>query len=162
MINSRLDRLKFIMRQVAIDNLPFDMEGWVTVKFNYEPQDLKNVPSICGTACCAAGYAALDPIFQDEGLFLRVIDEADEIHHIFSFDDIKTLSLRETIDPDYIEVAYDGYTGLAATQAFFEISCNSAIYLFSPHNYPKKEDITPEMVIARIDEVIASDGKWPT
>jgi hypothetical protein len=60
-----LKHLIVVLEQIKKEKRPFDLGNWVT----YD----QNNPT-CGTACCAMGYAALDPVFQAAGLTINVED----------------------------------------------------------------------------------------
>lgn len=85
-------------------------------------------PTKCGTAACFLGWCARDKILQAEGL------------------------VPAKYQPEFGEAC-----GEVAAQEFFDISERAATMLVIPTHYDYSERITPEQVIARIDEVLAGE-----
>lgn len=118
----RLEHMKTVMQEVEAKALPLDMRRWG-----------------CDTVHCAFGWAAVDPTFRSQGLYL----------------------LRHC-------PTYDGRFGFGAAKTFFDISFNQAAQLFDAtayvptHSMLTKEynaaiaAITPQDVIVRIDELLCS------
>ena len=92
----------------------FDINNW------FEEDD-------CGTVACALGWAAIDPKFQAEGLFIDKNSEPE----------------------------FEGAVTYLAGSHFFGISVDESCTLFAPYHYPSdmpRHD--PKPVIARIKELI--------
>ena len=161
MIRHRLERLLTVMNAVIADNKPFRMSAWMASLSDFEDwqQRQADEPNLeCGTACCAAGYGALDPILQDEGLHMVMLDEDDEeIAKIFSVDDFKAAA---KFNEHYtrMSICYDGEFDFEATAAFFGIDQEAAEYLFNDGSYPTGV-IRPNQVVERIKEVLTSESK---
>lgn len=121
---SRLERLIVVLERVHALRRHFDMERWTTA---------------CGTASCALGWAAVDPVLKRQGLHL------------------------EGFPTRRLPVFEDCYEARAGGR-FFDISLDCAIYLFYPNSYelpPHRRTIRPRDVIRHIREVIANDGRPP-
>lgn len=121
MNRARLERLILILEDVEKNNRYFDMSEWTTE---------------CGTASCAMGYAAVDPIFNLEGLSLYESYFGDALQYVPS---------------------YNGVIGYSAAVVFFEITMDDAEYLFAPSSYNEDGEYfeaEPKHVIARIRELL--------
>ena len=126
--------------------VPFDMENWYSRPCTLE-EELDENPNVtpleaahnCGTSACAVGLACLMPEFQKQGL--------------------TTLGGQPV---------YNGAKHWAAVGLFFDINMHMAHHLFDPEDYEGEADIydssdyekiTPQMVAARIREVVAADDR---
>jgi len=147
----RLEMLKDLMLNLH-ERLPhikfFDMHTWGTeihegtVKSTNDGDDggegvlsTKSTPLNtvdCGTAACALGCAGLYKPFIEMGL--ESLDDGDG-----------NLSIR-----------YETHGSWFAGKYFFDITMNEVKQIFEADCY-KGKTITPEMVVARVDEVIAGD-----
>ena len=113
----RLTHLITVLERVERERLGFNMEKWYADR----------VP--CGTVCCAGGWAALDPVFNAEGL---------RTHHFIS-------------TPNF-----DDHAGYEALGMFFGLNRGCCRSLFDPHAYNLHScDIRPHHVIANIREMLA-------
>jgi hypothetical protein len=130
MNRERLQHLITILERVPPSHL--EMEGW-----------------ICGTSACAIGWAARDPVFNQQGFMLR-----------------NTRSPFPVYVLDGAPVA-DNPDSWDAVMAFFELTLDDALYMFSHRMYTsdEKDDEgfsktfkpTPADVIARIRELLARE-----
>lgn len=113
MNRERLEHLKEILAKVPEDE--FDMDHWT-------PAEAERYD--CGTACCALGWAAQDPQFNDEGL---------------------------SIVGCWIE--YNDAHDMKAGMWFFELNYEKASHIFLPSRYVNTS-VTPQDVISHIDDVL--------
>ena len=135
----RLTQLIRVLEEVKASKKPFYMETWYLPLFgmSYDQKSyiVGNKTHSCGTASCAAGWAAQDPWFKRRGFTLG---EFDEDYKFISSLAAKTVKMRG-----------DG-TEFDACETFFDERD-----LFSPEHY-LSEKITPSMVIAEVKKVIKS------
>jgi hypothetical protein len=155
MNRERLQRQIDILRTVAAQALPFDMDAWVG-----------GDGEACGTAACAFGYACLDPAFQAEGLKLTFWHR----YHNPESGEPRTIVLTTVADynatrqiPGLYDVAYQGHGGFSAAATFYDIPLDAAEYLFDPGGYRDEDNemrdgIMPDEVIGRIERVM--DGSF--
>jgi hypothetical protein len=151
-----LRKLIDILREVEISQKPFDMRRFV-------------IPSGCGTAACAAGYAAFDPEFQKRGFILKFKQEyyltrpnrlVNPIYHkIKTPEDFPELCKKFHNESNAYPY-YRGSVGYDACTKFFGLAISATLYLFSTNFYPNNF-IKPSQVIERIEKVIASKGDRP-
>lgn len=132
----RLRRLISVLENVQEQGIPFDMTQWAG-EAEHEP---------CGSACCAAGYAAFDPEFQTEGFHLLVYwahrEGGTPVATIADLNDL--VRNRATFSP-----AYEGRIDYSATRRFFGPETDE---IFDPDHYVHFSNIPVEDVIARIKE----------
>lgn len=88
----------------------------------------------CGTAACALGWAAKDPQFNREGLYLCSLSLTRAEGQI------------DSIGP--LCPVYKGAFGFGAAEKFFEISADTARHLFDGSHYD--DDPTPCDVALRV------------
>ncbi len=120
---TRLLHLITVLERVERERLGFNMGIWHASTDQHS----------CGTTCCAGGWAALDPVFNAEGLALE--------HYAGG---IST-------------PAFGDRTHYGAIQEFFGLEVESAVFLFNPNTYSLlNRDIRPHHVIANIRELLAS------
>lgn len=122
-----------------------------------DPEHYDQTMWCCGPSACAGGYAAQDPIFNALGL--------------------SNTSLLEFPVEEFDEKTpyYNSLYGIAALQAFFDLTHKAAVHIFGSYAYFKlsraladeadddTEDdeevcgryIKPSHVIARIEEILA-------
>lgn len=173
---NRLEHLITVLEGVERAGKAFDLTRWIASAAELEGEGTTtgSFTEACGTACCALGYAALDPQFRGEGLQLelRVWQESpdgqpgtwksSELPDAATFNTtIKELNLA---DRHYkVNPIFDGTVSFEAGAKFFGIDENAAYYLFDPELYEDGEDrpIPPSEVIERVREVIAHDGQCP-
>jgi hypothetical protein len=116
----RIDRLQHLI--TVLQNVPlerFDISNW-------------RVGGACGTVCCAAGWAALDPQFNEQGLVMP------GTRPLLILED-------ETLD------------GFDALQVFFELTSEQVLYVFCAYSYApphEQHNVKPADVIARIRALI--------
>lgn len=70
---NRLERLISVLESVEAAGKAFDLTRWIAPRDEVERYGTTTGSfdgEACGTACCALGYAALDPQFREEGLRL--------------------------------------------------------------------------------------------
>jgi hypothetical protein len=155
MNRERLQRQIDILRAVAAQALPFDMDAWVG-----------GDGEACGTAACAFGYACLDPAFQAEGLRLMFIRRySDELEYTPRKRTITTVADYNAIRsvPGTFAPVFAGQHEFSAAATFYDILLDAAEYLFDPGCYRDEDNemrdgITPDEVIARIERVM--DGSF--
>lgn len=97
----------------------------------------------CGAAACAFGWAAQDPVFNKQGLTL-------------------VKPANSWAMPTYYSKQVIHAEGFGAAVWFFGISYDQAYHLFDPDLYVDDvgdniEDITPAMVIARINKLLEQE-----
>jgi hypothetical protein len=113
----RTDRITHLITVLErVSERRFNIETWRNSK-------------ACGTVCCAGGWAALDPVFNKQGLSIP--------------------GTRPKFDGEH-ETLLD----FEALQMFFEISEDETFQLFSAYQYQNKR-ATPADVIARIRKLLA-------
>ena len=152
MNRERLNHQIEILRAVAAQALPFDMDSWVG-----------GDGEACGTAACAFGYACLDPAFQAEGLKLTFWHR----YHNPESSEPRTIILTTIEDYNATRQMLDCMTwpiktmaGSAPLRTFYDISLDAAEYLFDPGCYRDEDDemrngVMPDEVIGRIESVMA-------
>jgi hypothetical protein len=129
----RLKRLKRLMlameahpEKLKAKGVRFAMSVWAQ-KF------LTREGSICETAACAAGTAAMVPFFRQRGFRLSPQPYGDWT-------------------PEY-----KGVEGMEACELFFGIKSSEAVHIFSPSSYDMRFPIMPNDVARHIDEVLNGD-----
>ena len=137
----RLERLIVVMEEVEAQHKAFSIRTWMSAPKN---KDLTE----CGTTCCAAGYAALDPMLQAEGLQLVSWDGNTIIKTKADFLNLSKESAEGVVYPTYKFSTY-----FAALADFFGILIRDSEYLFSPYSYTEKY-VTPSSVIQHIYRVL--------
>lgn len=160
----RIDRLESILRGVKAAKKNFYMGAWI----DYE-HDATDDGETCGTACCAMGYLALDPIARSEGLHLDVtatfpgatygsrVEEHFVPESVIDFN----ARVKGSLECDAYPV-YGGRTHMQAAAAYLNISDNAAYYLFDPQAYPKNwGKVAPDDVLERLEEVRSLGGAAP-
>jgi hypothetical protein len=141
----RLKKMISLLMKIPDEN--FVITQWVNKKLrdgNTIQKILEDVRDrSCGTAACAGGWACTDPDFIEQGLMLR-----------------KAWG-------DRVAPVYNGYKGLQAMAAFFEIPSMVADELFDSDWYEDKyrleepEEVTPAMVAEQLQKFLEEfyDGK---
>ena len=174
MNKERLEHLITVLEGVKAASLPFNLNNWIA-HHESNDQTTGNAVESCGTACCALGYAALDPVFRAQGLSMNALvmtyKEGDMSSSIVSEMPIASIAefntaLKTVQDGQWMasEVDFDdgfGFgSGFDAAAAFFGINNNASYYLFDPEEYAggTERPITPDEVIERVREVIAKEG----
>lgn len=112
----------------------------VEVSNEHRHFDMRNWTRLdCHTASCAAGHAAFDPVLMAEGF---------KIDRFGRWPVYKTPEIHAMLPP---------LTGFAACAVFFELTIEKATRIFGAEAYsvPARR-VTPEMVIARIDEILGT------
>src|SRR5262249_1023981 len=145
-----------VLEDVIASARQFDMTAWV------KPSELDT----CGTACCALGYAALDPCLHAEGLSMIFSSGYGDIRRVRVVESVAEYNAelaKATIAGDIRHIAaypvFGNDEGFDAAVYFYDITKRAAKYLFDPDFYRAKgETITPQEVIERVREVIALDG----
>lgn len=138
----RLTQLIRVLEEVKADKKPFDMHTWFRVLYPgwVELSLVGNKTHTCGTASCAAGWAAQDPWFKRRGFTLTA--STPDWHRYGAGE--KTVHMRG-----------DG-TEFDACESFFGVRD-----LFSPCDYVDfagrwLKKITPFMVITKVKKLIKS------
>ncbi len=170
MNTERLNHLITVLEGVSRANKAFNLHAWVLNEdAGWEPDEDATVGSLdetCGTACCALGYAALDPTFVQQGLTMTLaIDTHGDWRSrtklpVKSLGEFNAAVKKYGTKLAYGSPAFGFNTEFDAGKAFFDITYDAAHYLFDPDFYDE-ERITPEMVIERVREVIAHGGDAP-
>jgi hypothetical protein len=156
-----LTLLKKMLRRIDRQKMPFNMIYFILTEKGYENFGIINTTvngseGMCGTACCAAGYAIDAQEFKDQGLFWfnDWIRKRIDNPHIVNNDGL----LRK------LQIGYeDPHTGLSchgleALKLFWGLTTQQAEYIFFPSFYARRK-ISPRMVISHIDKVITSMKK---
>jgi len=138
-----LKHLIAVLEKIKREKRPFDLGNWVT----YD----KNKP-VCGTACCAMGYAALDPTFQAAGLTFHIEDPDGVEINIETVKDFNKLNELAYVDDDefyfkFENIRDNGYE-IAKKLFGFEEYITTEI-LFYPGYYEDNKQ-KPKDVIDRI------------
>lgn len=144
-----LKHLISILEQIKKEKRPFDLGNWVTYN--------KNNP-VCGTACCAMGYAALDPVFQAAGLSFHIEDSDGVEINIETVKDFNKLNELAYVDDDefyfkFENIRVSGYD--VAVKLFGFENHVTADVLFYPGYYQDNKQ-KPKDVIERILYLIAN------
>lgn len=137
MNRERLERLIVVLEQVQeTERDLFDMDTWFCADEDpshwteVRDNNTRIVPEEmheCSTAACAAGFAALDPVLNEQGFLL------DDDMPFFNY-----------------------ATGYVACKAFFGLTHAQADYLFFPGTYNDRPTaISPMDVVKRVREVLA-------
>lgn len=98
----KLNRLISILEQVKEPEI-FNMDEWVCSHVNFNQKE-------CGFAGCALGWACIDPIFNNMGLYFNQI----------------TPALKNN---EYVFYGYD------AAKEFFELNYKETEFIFDPDQY---------------------------
>lgn len=139
---ARLERLMEVLKRVDREALPFDMAYWADRDSSYND---------CGTACCAAGWGALDSLLQEEGLHLVALDPRRQVvMKLFSQRDIWDARIKGFCT---LQIAFDAHKGFNAVAHFFDLDRVWTEFLFNPACYTHS-DITPSQVIIRIHRMM--------
>lgn len=130
-------QVRRVLEKVRDEERPFNMMFWS--EKDKIPHSITVPVAECGTASCAAGWAARDPWFQERGLRLE----------------------KPYPDSDSLFPKLGRQIGFDAMALLLDISRRDAHYLFDPWDYPhwpecpRHDRITPDMVIERIDDLLA-------
>lgn len=148
----RLNHLITVLEQAQLKEHRFYMGYWADV----DPEK----PTICGTAACALGTAAFDPVCIDDGLAMQATYRDDlGDRHEWLLTDKAAWDRAFAAIPDYdVEFVpeYDGQTGFEAGAIYYGINMEQANYLFDPGRYSRNTaNITPQDVIVHVQEVLA-------
>jgi len=141
-----------VLEQIAALDRLLDMSGWI--------QEAPTRDEPCRTACCAFGYAALDPRLQEQGLTLVGYTNARRKVLIRSSAEFNRFAKAGALD-GIVYPAFGDAEGFTAAMEFYGITRRAANYLFDPEWYPARRGITAEAVAERVREVIAHDGDAP-
>jgi hypothetical protein len=129
----RLRRLEQVLMNVESEGKAFFMGAWIISLAELEKCRIFYViggEHTCGTVCCAAGYAALDPELTAEGLYL-----AKELA------DKSEIRLRADSREEFAELAgecfvrFGGKSGYGALAEFFGIELEESFSIFDPDYY---------------------------
>jgi hypothetical protein len=133
----RLMHLETVLWRVLDERKSFDLALWAVI----DQHD-------CCTVACAGGYAAIDPVFQAQGLYLGYKGG---------------IPLRKATrcflgQPKIYFRASNGklYSEFEAAARFFEITMKQTEWLFARFSYPAPVPPGPEDVIARLNELVPS------
>lgn len=148
MNRKRLERLIKVLQEVRRERKPFTIDSWSIMVSRFDHSIVNRRGNSCGTACCALGYATLDPSFRRQGLSLKTADGKP----------VTSRNIAKVEEKGAItEPVFNGYWGLSAGAAFFDISDNEAAYLFMPHTYYNLDrPVRPSDVIKRVRKLLNS------
>lgn len=146
MNRERLEHLIVVLEGVKKARQGFYMGAWAVGSGVVNLEEATGKLEPCGSACCAMGYAALDPVFMKEGLRLRpkFSSKAEPFSGLADFNAFVAADHFREAEP-----LFEGLKQMDAAEAFFDLSENDAYSLFSPEGY-RKSKVTPTMVITKI------------
>jgi hypothetical protein len=157
----RLRRLERVLLGVEAEGMAFYMGNWIVELEELEEDGVKIVSftggarKTCGTACCAGGYAALDPELMAEGLHLagRGFRAASDWIQVDSQEQFATLGRGAANRCIRFGSEYD-YGALAK---FFGITPEESLRIFEPHSYIPllAEEIRIQDVLERVRNMVA-------
>lgn len=131
-----------VLEEVQAKELPINLSNWISVvpgildnlaDLSVTKDDFKELPSACGTAACACGYAALDPWFRQRGFEFYIEDDQPTV--VYRTDQGITLH-------------WD------AVDTFFGLAHSDASFLFSASGYSNGDYKNVDAVLNRIKEFI--------
>jgi len=164
---ARMNHLITVLEGVERAKKRFDLTSWVSNKIDVDTCSGEKpvVAEACGTSACALGYAALDPVFQAEGLGFEVAF-ADQFGKCRTEMVKDIASFNKAIKaPDFwrMDPIFGDREGLLAAREFFGITISAAGYLFDPETYDdgNSRPVLPSEVIERVREVMDNDGDSP-
>lgn len=136
MNRQRMKELKRVLETVIEEDRPFSMAYWASGV----PHPITTPVADCGTASCAAGWAARDPWFNEQGLTLVLHGQGRYIPR------------------------YQGVLSYTALGYFFDIGGAGAHRLFDPWEYEaaragNSARITPEMVLCKVNAMLDEDER---
>lgn len=144
MRRDRLERLIAVLEQVEREHRPFDMEVWSGGRYDDVGRVVRTAPTLdipaeeCGTASCALGWAARDPVTIAQGLTLEPCTKTKDI----------------------LVPTFERRTGYRAAEEFYELSYEAVRFLFSPDEYEvDDEETTPQAVANRVRYILS--GGYP-
>lgn len=130
-----LHQLRRVLKQVRDEKRPFEITGWSrATKDGGVPPPLTTPVNECGTASCAAGWAARDPWFIERGF---VLEE------------------RKVWTDPVLYPRWKSFSGTLACTAFFDISEREFGWLFGAENANGAG-----RALTRLNKLL--DGKSPT
>ena len=144
MNTERLHHLITIMQRVIEHDKKFDMTHWI------DPG-----ATVCGSVCCALGWATFDEQCMAEGLHMvaywkpeNVVDDSD--------DDAPAMVVELTTPAAWAQLpasphinftpGFNGMIGFEAAMMYYDISYAQAEYLFDPFAYNAYNDDAPETI----------------
>jgi len=143
----RIKRLIQIMSELEQNDRLLRMASWVSPIYDNEQE-------ICGTACCALGWAAFDPQFQDEGLVMMMEAPGGDTP-------VKTMQeMNERLKKSEFSIAYPMFNRLSdpfqSGADFFDITDEQSAWLFDSVNYEPRfrstgKRVAPQDVINRLN-----------
>lgn len=161
----RLEHLVKILSNIPKE-IPFNLKEYVsfqtregrrTVNSFWRPDSVK--PEACGTAVCAVGYGALDPVFIAQGLRLQprregdgsltTLNSVEEFNAAAKDPDVFSFFLTYTDEKGELHIQ-----GEAGTR-FFDMDEDDYDAIFQSTSYPRNRKITPAAVIKRIRKYIS-------
>ena len=125
-----------MMENVRDKKLPFNMLHWQDVIEN--PKETKKEAISCGTACCFAGWLALEPAFKKAGGSI-----------IFNGSPYFSGKANSDAIAEYLEIDRQISAGICA------YGC-SYYYEDENGNFSAYKDITPQMVINKLKDLLNS------
>lgn len=167
----RLQHLITILEDVKTAQKPFGMGAWIDEYKDGLPVHggQRTGREMCGTACCALGYAALDPKCREDGLKMFAIinksdgsDEPEDIEEeILDISSFNRILLTHKENFIAARPTFKHRDNFGAGGEYYDISYEAAEFLFSPDEYEESSVITPDDVINHINFLLAHDGKTP-
>ena len=125
----RMNLLLDVLKHVPPDR--FDLAHWVR-----NPETLVDGRATCGTGACAAGWLALDPRAQAEGLEIRMIGFG-------------------------VWIFYKDKTLINSLTTFFDSNLDLVEAIFLPHGYSPaqhRRGITPGTVARRVRKIMKENA----
>jgi hypothetical protein len=153
MNRERLEHLIDVLLEVDRKERGFSLETWAgNINSVMDCSLVHAEPNTCGTACCALGYAALDPQFRREGLKLFVRAQGRG-WHVGQLLDRTHSTMPKTVDISFVD--FHGYQHFYAAAVFFGIEEETAKWLFHPSRYDHNR-VKPIDVRRRVRYVLAN------
>ncbi len=157
MNRDRLRHLVTVLERVRDQRLAFNLANWVGSRTPAEGSKENS----CGTVCCAFGWAAFDPEFNEQGLRIQTSwDEEERACPILTGDEHRQRVRNDLLPPSVGVPKFEDETGMGAAQKFFGLTAPQARHLFIPSEYlPLRTDqITTNTVIGRIEALLRNNG----
>jgi hypothetical protein len=172
----RLRRLERVLMDVEAEGKAFYMGNWIGYMGNWiveleelEEDGIEIVSSAggaektCGTACCAGGYAALDPVLMAEGLHLagrgsQVASDWMVVSDWIRVDSQEQFAaLPPLIRVKEFSVCFGDKHGYGALAEFFGIAMEESHRIFAPEYYAPLliRDIRVQDVLERVRDAMA-------
>lgn len=159
MNRKRLEHLVTVLEGVREKRRPFNLGVWMGDGMNGAETTVGR-KNECGTACCAFGYAALDPEFQRQGLVIEVNAYSGRAlgstkHIVASIAEFNELVCKDlSLDVSITLKGNKDLEGFDAAAKFFDLDLDDVHDLFDPAHYGDGV-VYPRHVIERIQKLLA-------